>query len=497
MTQPENPATIGTDDYDESGKFNPNDYDWETHLKKAIADLPVKSAKIDICWQYYDGKHPRLWITDVVKDKLDKQLVENMSENYCDLAVDAPVKRMYINGFTTANAADAESQDQNATYSKACKVVWDDNHMDRAQKDVYTQAGWAGESFVFAWKDDKKKAGFDFTIKDARNVWWPDDAHTHDPSRVVLLWADEDEGVWRATIYYRLNVVRLVGPKLKQDPTNIPQARWWTIDPVNPGGPHGFEQVPVIRFAHMSKRRSVIETIRSFQDKINKLAANMLVTAEFNAWRKMVVLTEQKIDDGTLSFRPNRVPVLDPGGGDGGGAPTSIWEGAASELSNFSNEQDKLIDRLFTKANLPGHMKVASGKVAPSGAAYEADEGPFTEYVIDLEDSYGKSFSQLFALCLGVDVKPQWRNPHIKSDFDESQSVKTFVDAGVPLALALKKYAGWTDDDILEIAKAPLSPKEELSVAASKALTEGPPATDDGGKTNVQPGSGFGRTPGK
>lgn len=482
MTQPENPAHIGVDDYEESGTFNPNDYDWETHLKRAIEELPVKRVRVDVCWKYYTGDHPRLWITDVVKDKLDKELVENMSENYCDLAVDAPVKRMYVHGFTSVGSKDVAQVDQTATFSKACMSVWDDNKMGRAQKDIYTNAGVAGEAFVFAWKDVDKPSGFDFTIKDARNVWWPEDVHTADPSRVVLLWADEDEGVWRATIYYRLNVVRLVGPKLKQDAINIPQARWWSIDPVNPGGPHGFEKVPVVRFSHMSKRRSVIETIRSLQDKLNKLAANLLVTAEFNAWRKMVVLTEQRIEDGTLNFRPNRVPVLDPGGGDNGAAPTSIWEGAASELSNFSNEQDKLIDRLFTKANLPGHMKVASGKVAPSGAAYEADEGPFTEYVADMQDSYGQSFADLFELCLGVDVKPQWRNPHIKSDFDEAQTTKTFVDAGLPLALTLKRYAGWTDDELLEIANAPLSPKEQLAEAASKALAEGGPAPED----NVQ-----------
>ena len=480
MTQPTN---VAPEDEPLTGKFNPNEYDWPNHLKTAIEAIPAKKLAIDTTWQYYDGDHPRLWLTDAIKDKLDHRLVLNMAENWCDMAVDGPVGRLVVEGFVTKADENAPS---NPIMSDAALSIWRANKMRLAQKDIYTDAGVSGESFVFLWKDEENDSGIDLTIKDARNVWWPSDAHRADPKRVVLVWADQDEGLWRATCYYKYVVVRLVGPKLKGNFDVIPQARYFEVDPVNAGGEHGFDRVPVVRFALTTKRRSIIDRIRPLQDKINKLAANMLVTAEFNAWRKMAILTAQTIDDDDLKMRPNRILVLDPGGGPDQ-ASTSIWEGQASELSNFSNEQDKLIDRLFSKAYLPGHMKVASEGVLPSGAAYEADEGPFTEHIEDLQESYGESWHDLMELALGVDVEPQWRDPHVRGETDQATTVKTMKDAGVPITLALKYYAGWTEKQLEELQNAPLSPQEQLSFAAAQALASG---GGPDGPTGVPGGSG-------
>ncbi len=474
MTQPKTMTDLPPEEQAPSGAFNPDEYDWPKHIKKAFDDLKIKNCEIDRAWAYYDGKHPKVWLTDAIRDKLDDQLITNMAENWTDVAVNSPVRRLMVEGFVDRGSVDQEVSN-NVIMSKAALNVWKDNDLRLSQKDVYTEAGVAGEAFAFVWKDDTKDTGIDVTLKDARNVWWPHDAHRADPTRVVLVWADGEEGIWRATCYYKYVVVRLVGPKIKDAGNTdvFPQARYFEVDTVDPGGLHGFDKVPVVRFAPFTKRRSLVITLTTLQDKINKLAANLLVTAEFNAWRKMAILTEQVIDDETLKMRPNRIAVLDPGGGDGGAAQTSIWEGSETDLSKYSDEQDKLIDKLFTKASLPGHMKVKSESVAPSGAAYEADEGPFTEYVSDLKDSYGESWHDLFEIVLGVDVECQWRDPHVKSEFDQAQTVKMYVDAGVPLSLALKTYAGWSDEQLKEFENAPLSPKEQLAMAASQALADG------------------------
>lgn len=488
MTQPSTKdKDVAPEDKEPSGAFNPNEYDWPRHLKVALEDLKPKRIEIDRAWAYYDGEHPKVWLTDAIKEKLNDQLVTNMAENWVDVAVDGPVRRLMGDGFVDRGKKDQEVKDD-VVMSEAAKNVWNDNDLRLGQKDVYRNAAVAGEAFVFAWKDEEKETGIDATIKDARNVWWPEDCHRAKPTRVILVWADTEEGLWRATCYYKYVVVRLIGPKLK-DNGNIdimPQARYFTVDPEEPGGEHGFDRVPVIRFSEFTKRRSLVLRLVTLQDKINKLAANLLVTAEFNAWRKMAILTEQTIDDETLKMRPNRIAVLDPGGGDNGAAPTSIWEGSETDLSKYSNEQDKLIDKLFTKANLPGHMKVKSEKVAPSGAAYEADEGPFTEYVNDLKDSYGESWHDFYELTLGLDVEVQWRDPHVKSEMDQATVVKTMVDAGVPLSLALKYYAGWTNDQLKEFEDAPLSPKEQLAMAASEALISGGGEQQPPGKTAAQ-----------
>lgn len=454
----------------DGGKFDPDYYDWPKHVKMAIEHLKIKVPLIDRVWNYYDGKHPRLWLTDNIRDQLEELVTTDMTENYCDVAVDAPIKRLGVTGFV--------QPDDQAIEVEAAQVVWDDNDLLLSQKDIYKEARAAGESFVFAWKDEEKDSGVDVTVVDARQVWWPEDSHRSKPARVVRVWADEEEGIWRATCYYKYVVVRLVGPKTKSIIESVPLARYFSVDPENPGGAHGYDDVPVIRFAREKKRRSIIDQIRSFQDKINKLSANMMVNSEWNAWRKTIIMSEQDINDGDLRFRPNRALHLHPGGGADGAAPTSIWEGEASDLSNYSNEIDKYIDKLFTKACLPGHLKVKSESTLPSGAAYEADEGPFVEDIGDMQVAYGESWHDFFELTLGADVKCQWRNPQVKSDKEESETVKAFKDAGVPLSLALKKYAGWTKDELDELEEAPLSPQEQLSMAAAQALADGTQAPD-------------------
>lgn len=469
MTAPIKAVDTPIEDEAVSGAFNPDDYDWPSHLKRALDALAPKIVAIDRVWKYHDGEHPRVWLTEAIRDQLDEQLITDMAENYCDTAVGAPVKRLSVTGFV--------QPDDNSIEVEAAKGVWDDNDLTLAQKDLYKDTRCAGESFLFAWKDEEKDSGIDATIVDARRVWWPEDAHRSKPSRVVQVWADEDDGVWRATCYYKFVVVRLVGPKWKGIADALPQARYFNVDQDDPGGEHGFEDVPVIRFSRERRRVSIVDAIRPLQDKINKLSANLLVSAEFNAWRKTAILSEQTIEDGDLKFKPNRALHLDPGGGTEA-APTSIWEGSATELANYSDEIDRLIDKLFTKASLPGHMKVKSEQTLPSGAAYESDEGPFVEDIGDMQDSYGASWHDFYELVLGLDVKPQWRNPRVKSDKDEADTVKVYVDAGVPLTLALEKYAGWDDEDIKRLEDAPLSPKEQLSMAAAQALANG--GTPDG-----------------
>jgi SPP1 Gp6-like portal protein len=460
--------------------FNLNDYAWYDHLKIALKDLETKVPELDLQWRYYDGDHPRIWMTESMRDMFDNSLAENMSENWCEPAVEAVVRRLGVDGWVAEGsssdtedsglAAPQPTEGNNTIHVRAAENVFSENDMELDQKELYRQVRAVGESFLFVWKDDEREFGLDWSINDARNVWWPKNTHRNDPTRVVKVWMDDDEGYWRATIYYRLAVVRLVGPKINEQ-QSIPQVRYFVLDPEDPGGLHGFEKVPVVRFAIQRRRKGVLSTIKHVQDKINKLVANKLVAAEFNAFGKTAILTRQMIDDDVLRFRPNMATVLDPGGGDDG-APTSIWESTPLELLNYDQSIGTEIDKLFTLAGLPGHMQVKSTREVPSGAAYEADEGPFVEMCKDYQDAFTACWKDVLELC-DIEAEPTWKNPRIRSETEESTTVKTFKDAGMPLALALKYYAsGWDDERLRELEEAPLSPQETQSLAMSQAMLD-------------------------
>src|ERR1044072_2939465 len=196
---------------DPGTRFNPEDYAWRTHLKRALDDLRLKVAEIDLDWDYYDGIHPRFWLSDTLADMFDHELAENMSENWVPKVVEAPVKRLAVTGWTnkdndiedTAETLDKETgapiekpagKGSNTVHIKAAQNVFDENDMELEQKEIYRQVRAVCESFVFRWKDDEKEFGLDLSINDARNVWWPKDAKRNDPDRVIKVWMSEDEG---------------------------------------------------------------------------------------------------------------------------------------------------------------------------------------------------------------------------------------------------------------------------------------------------------------
>ena len=504
MTQPD----VSIEDQPVKASFNPDLYAWRDHLKVALDDLRVKVIEIDLDWKYYDGIHPRFWLTDTLAETFDNELAENMSENWVPKVVEAPVKRLAVMGWQAPDknvdknvdtmGADGEptqtkiGQSDNSLLTTAAENVFTDNDLELEQKEIYRQVRAVGESYAFLWKDDEKEFGIDITINDARNVWWPKDAKRNDPDRVVKLWMSEEEGIWRATCYYRYAVVRLVGPKINQA-KSVPELRWFAVDEKDPGGAHGFEKVPVIRFAMQRRRVGVIATVRHNQDKINKLVANKMVTAEFNAWGKTILMTEQEIEDGDLRPRPDRFLKLHPGSSEDGSVPTSIWESSPADLANYDTSIATEIDKLFTMADLPGHMQVKSTREVPSGAAYEADEGPFVEMLNDMQRMLGASWTDLMEMCDVADVKPQWENPAVRSDSDEATTVKTFVEAEVPVRLALKKYAGWTEEELTELDNQPLSAKEQSNLAMAQMISGvGPDAANAQGDPSEQDNAGSG-----
>jgi len=55
---------------DPATQFNADQYDWQTHIRLALAALPAKKVTVDRLWSYYDGDHPRVWLTDSIRKSL-------------------------------------------------------------------------------------------------------------------------------------------------------------------------------------------------------------------------------------------------------------------------------------------------------------------------------------------------------------------------------------------------------------------------------------------
>lgn len=469
--------------------FNPTAYEWMDALKAALDCLPDKRTNIDHLWQMYEGTHPRVWLSKALNDMFEEMLVENLYDNWLELAVEAPLTRTRVLGW----ASKGESGGKDAVTMSAATNIWDDNSMDLQQVDLYRHVKVAGEGYIIAWDDPEKESGISLHVNDPREIYYPETSHGESPDYVVKVWLDGEEKRWRATIYYEVDVVRLVGPERQNidGAEPFPGAGSFELDPDDPGGEHTFESIPVIRYSKYVKRRSSLESIIPNQHRINKLTANKIIASEYGAWKKLILLTKQDIDEDDLRVRPNRALVLDPGNTEDGNAATSIFEGSPMELANFDNSIDREIFKLFTKAYLPSHMMVNPGSV-PSGDAIEADEGPYTEMIIDSQEWLGASHEDLFNL-FGIEAEPQWRNPVVRSEESEATVVKTYVDAGVPLPQALKKYASWTPEELKELVKVKEEEQAKADANAQKmadAMKANQQQAPNEGDPNAQPQPG-------
>jgi hypothetical protein len=421
---------------------------WQDLLKWAIDDLRSKTPAIERHRRYYKGDHPRVWLTTKLRTMF-RDMVDQMSENWCKLVIDAALMRIRITGW----AGDKETQ------ADAFSKLWEENNLEVDQIDLWRRVRRDGEAYTISWHEDGGDESI--TIVDPTTVAWPcDQTSRSDAEYVVRLWMDRMEGRWRGTLYFEDDVIRVVGPKRSAGDATHPEALAFSIDPDDPGGPHGFPSCPVIRWSMEDRPCSVLESVEPIQDKINKLEANKMVAAEFGAFQQRIYLTEQNIEDGDVDQRPDQAIVIHPGAADG--RPTQVIQTTATELRNYDDSIKSEIDKLFSVAMIPRHLNAGQGGRPASGDAAEADEGPFTEMITQFQEVMGACAGELAELY-NLEVAPIWRNPVPRPDGQKAVTVTAFKTAGVPLEIVLKKYADWTDEEIEELQNDPAYQQGQLA----------------------------------
>lgn len=483
------------------------------HLTESLRALRGRRGAIDVAWQYHDGEHPQVWLNDTLRQVFGgKDNLSELQDNYCGMAVGAYLGRLQVNGWALRKpvADDAPEDVVAAAVAAEANAVaaWDSNDMELEEDDVYRAAFVAGEAPVLVWPridpntrqqttDEEGRLEWDVVAKDARNVYVKAGPKRRSRLWVWMVWLDVDR--WRATGYYSdqdgkpAEVVRLHTTPTAKPSSNFPeQASRFIVDETDPGGP--LPEVfggkcPVVPFKLDRSGRSWLHDAIPVQDKINKLAANKMVTAEFLAFPQRYALTDQVIPEGTLRYSPGKMLKLDPGGGldeEGKGiAPTSVGEFTAADLETYDKAKNAEVDTLFTIKLLPRHLRINPG-TPPSGDAVKADEGPHTSYVRNTcQKLFGAAWSDVQQL-MGNDVVPVWESPEVANALAEAQELDYLVRSGVPLLAALRR-TGWTPDEIalvgdeLDALRIVHERAQEAAVLAQQqGRAEGEVAVDDG-----------------
>lgn len=446
------------------------------HLAVAVPALARRTRRINLLWRYHDGDHPQLWMTQKFRRLFGRTFESSLGDNYCELAVQAPLFRMAVTGW----AKPTEGTPDAAVAGAAAQ--WEANELDIEQEELYRAVMVAGEAYLIAWprtdengQQVRSEAGvplYDVVLQDARNVYLRTGTTRRDRRWAAKVWWEEDERRWRATLYYGDELVRLRAPVHNGATSRpaCPKADMFELDPDDPGGENPAGKVLVFRFARDKRGRSRLHSLLPVQDKINKLAANKMVAAEFLAWRQRVIMTTEDIPDDKLRPEPGAVLLIDPGGDteDGNAPATRVYEWAATELDNYDKGKQAEVDTFFTLALLPRHLMVNPG-TSPSGDAVRADEGPFVSMILDMTTMMTASWRDLMT-DLGYPAVPTWAEVESANGEALAREVQFLVNAGVPVEVAMEQVAGWDEERMKKLRAAMADQARRNAEAGAAAL---------------------------
>lgn len=406
-----------------------------TDLERAYNALVGKAPAYDMLWSYYDGIQPLRYSTERLEEVF-RSLTVHFQQNWCACIVDAALDRINLMRFEVAG---------NEVATERLNELWESTELSLDENDAHAAALVCGESFIVVWPDA------DGTVQ----------AYYHDPRLVHLFydrenprlkqfaakwWVADDERRY-LTLYYADRLEHYVSRGKSESVSNA--AAFEPTDEPVVANPYGV--VPVFHLRRERRAiRSELGNITSLQDAVNKLLADMMVAAEFGAFRQRYVISQ--VDPGRLKNAPNEIWSIPAG--DGAGQATSVGEFEQSDLSVYLSAIDKLSTSMAVITRTPKHYFYAQGG-DPSGEALIAMEAPLNRKVQQYLERFTVVWQQIAVFLLqlsGMAVDPMT----VSAVFEPVETIQPLtesiirqnsVSAGIPLATQLARE-GWTDAEL-------------------------------------------------
>lgn len=407
-------------------------------LEIAFKTLSDKNTTHTLMMQYYDGSQPLKYSTKRLEEAFSL-INARFSQNWCAVVVDSVMDRLTLKGWDTNDTA----------MSTTLSDLWESKHLQLDADDAHLAALITNEAYLIAWKDED----------DETQLWYNDPRLCHvfykgdDPKRkeFAAKWWREDERLMRLNLYYP-DRIEYYSAESKNTPESATAFKPDSERPVE-ANPYG--EIPV--FHLRCNRRGTapeLQNVTALQDAVNKLLADMMVTAEFGAYRQRYIITNS--DTKALKNAPNEIWQIPAG--DGMGQATSVGQFEASGLDNFLNAIDKLANSIAIISRTPKHYFYSAGS-GISGEALLAMESPLVAKVQSRQENFSVTWKEVAAFLLKLEtgkdvdtaiINPIWQPIPSMQPFTEAQTIKTAVDSGIPLETELRRQ-GWGNDEIKQM----------------------------------------------
>lgn len=419
-------------------------------LKLAYDTIINKQSAYTDYWKYYLGEHPLVYANDRLREVFAGVQIK-FTQNWCGVVVDSIKERLNLSGFSVPEAA----QD-------VMDALWDANELNLESDDLHEAALVCGEAFLIVWPGETGQVEIYYNDPRLCHVFY-EASRPRVVRFAAKLWQD-DAGLARLTLYYPDRLEYYVSASKLESVTN---ASAFQPDPELPVADNPYGAVPVFRF--VSRRQGIgdLQDVTPIQNGINKLLTDMMVAAEYGAFRQRWVISNSDVEN--LRNAPNEIWNIPSG--DGIGQGTSVGEFNATDLGNYLDSINQLSLSIAEITRLPKHYFYSQGG-DPSGEALIAMESPLIRKVEKRIERYTATWKKAVAFALQVsgvtvdmnDIEPVYQAAATVQPRTEAEIRVLNIQSGIPLRTTLKRE-GWSAQEIDEMEAEKESGAAELGDA--------------------------------
>lgn len=408
-----------------------------TDLERAWKALSGKATTYDKLWSYYEGDQPVVYTNNRLRE-IFRDLDAVFTENWCSVVVNAVQERLELQQLTSKQEGVQEALDR----------IWAENELDLESDDAHLAALVTGESFLIAWRDEEGPVEAYYNDPRLCHVFYEQE-HPRTKQFAAKWWVDDD-GKRRMTLYYPDRLEYYVS---KQKAENVQSAKG--LEPAEePIAANPFGQVPVFHFRTGRNAMSELQDVVPLQNGINKLLIDMMVAAEYGAFRQRWVISNAEVE-GMLRNAPNEIWSLPAG--DGVGQQTQVGQFEATDLGVYLAAIDNLASAIGIISRTPKHYFYSQGG-DPSGEALIALEAPLnkkcTRHIGRFTPTWQRAAQFLLQLAGHTvdrtDIVPVFEKPETVQPFTRAQVRQFEVASGIPLRTSVRRE-GWTEAEIAQM----------------------------------------------
>lgn len=409
-------------------------------LKRACAALAGKRATYTNLWNYYRGEQPVVYTNRRLED-IFRDVDARFTENWCAVVIDSVRDRLQLTGFSIEDEASQDSLDQ----------MWASLDLSLEAIDTHLGSLVCGEAFLIIWLDDQGLVQCYYNEPRLCHCFY--DAENPRQMSFAAKWWDTDDGKRRLTLYYPDRLEYYVSKGKAENVSSASAFIPWEM----PTAENPFSRIPVFHFRTDRAPVSEIANVVPLQNGINKLLIDMMVAAEYGAFRQRWVISSSDTL-GKLRNAPNE--IWDIPAGDGIGQQTQVGEFNATDLGNYLSAINNLAEAIGVITRTPRHYFFSSGG-DPSGEALIAMETPLNKKVQRLVERFTPTWQEVaqFLLEIGTrlivaadDVTPIFARSETVQPFTQAQVRQLEVSAGIPLQTSLRRE-GWSQSELEQMEK--------------------------------------------